>query len=179
MRVFLWLRKKVNRTEGDRYFYGKIVVRMIKSRYSNKNAMEGKGMELERFHKAQEYSYETALAEIKKGRKSSHWMWYIFPQIAGLGRSSTAQYYAIQDLQEAVNYINDEILGKRLVEISEALLALETNDAYAVFGCPDNMKLKSSMTLFTVAAPEYEVFWKVLDKFFKGQQDKRTIQLLK
>lgn len=105
-------------------------------------------------------------------------MWYVFPQLAGLGRSSTAKYYGITDLQEAQDYINDPLLGARLVEISEALLALDTNDAYRVFGCPDNMKLKSSMTLFAIAAPELKVFQKVLDKYFGGERDKRTIELL-
>ena len=106
-------------------------------------------------------------------------MWYIFPQIAGLGRSSTAQYYAIADFQEAVDYVNDKVLGKHLIEISEALLELDTSDALAVFGSPDNMKLKSSMTLFAEAAPEQQVFIKVLDKFFHGDKDKETLRLIK
>lgn len=135
-------------------------------------------MNLERFIEAQEYNYQDALKEIKSGRKCSCWMWYVFPQLAGLGRSSTAKYYGIADLQEAQDYINDPLLGARLVEISEALLALDTNDAYRVFGCPDNMKLKSSMTLFAIAAPELKVFQKVLDKYFGGERDKRTIELL-
>ena len=135
-------------------------------------------MNLERFIEAQEYNYQDALKEIKSGRKCSCWMWYVFPQLAGLGRSSTAKYYGITDLQEAQDYINDPLLGARLVEISEALLALDTNDAYRVFGCPDNMKLKSSMTLFVIAAPELKVFQKVLDKYFGGERDKRTIELL-
>ncbi|HIR26670.1 MAG TPA: DUF1810 domain-containing protein [Candidatus Choladousia intestinigallinarum] len=135
-------------------------------------------MNLERFIEAQEYNYQDALKEIKSGRKCSCWMWYVFPQLAGLGRSSTAKYYGITDLQEAQDYINDPLLGARLVEISEALLALDTNDAYRVLGCPDNMKLKSSMTLFAIAAPELKVFQKVLDKYFGGERDKRTIELL-
>lgn len=135
-------------------------------------------MNLERFIEAQEYNYQDALKEIKSGRKCSCWMWYVFPQLAGLGRSSTAKYYGITDLQEAQDYINDPLLRARLVEISEALLALDTNDAYRVFGCPDNMKLKSSMTLFAIAAPELKVFQKVLDKYFGGERDKRTIELL-
>ncbi len=135
-------------------------------------------MNLERFIEAQEYNYQDALKEIKSGRKCSCWMWYVFPQLAGLGRSSTAKYYGITDLQEAQDYINDPLLRARLVEISEALLALDTNDAYRVFGCPDNMKLKSSMTLFVIAAPELKVFQKVLDKYFGGERDKRTIELL-
>lgn len=105
-------------------------------------------------------------------------MWYIFPQIAGLGRSSTAQYYAIANLEEAIAYRNDDILGSRLIEISKALLELESDDAYVIFGSPDNMKLKSSMTLFALADPDQEVFQKVLDKFFHGERDRKTIQLV-
>ena len=105
-------------------------------------------------------------------------MWYIFPQIAGLGRSSTAQYYAIANLEEAIAYLNDDILGSRLIEISKALLELESDDAYVIFGSPDNMKLKSSMTLFALADPDQEVFQKVLDKFFHGERDRKTIQLV-
>ena len=135
-------------------------------------------MDLTRFYEAQKYDYKTALQEIKNGRKCSCWMWYIFPQLAGLGRSSVAQYYSIADFQEAVDYMKDERLGGRLIEISNVLLELKSNDAAAVFGCPDNMKLKSSMTLFALAAPEQEVFQKVLDKFFHGERDSRTIQLL-
>lgn len=134
--------------------------------------------DLTRFYEAQKYDYPIALTEIKRGRKLSCWMWYIFPQIAGLGQSSTAQYFSISDLQEAKCYIQDEILGKHLTEISEALLELESNDAYAVFGCPDNLKLKSSMTLFAIAAPNHNVFQKVLNKFFQGERDERTMQLI-
>ena len=105
-------------------------------------------------------------------------MWYIFPQIAGLGCSSTAQYYAIANLEEAIAYRNDDILGSRLIEISKALLELESDDAYVIFGSPDNMKLKSSMTLFALADPDQEVFQKVLDKFFHGERDRKTIQLV-
>ena len=135
--------------------------------------------DLQRFIDAQKNNYDQALKEIKNGCKVSHWMWYIFPQIAGLGRSSTAQYYAIADFQEAVDYVNDKVLGKHLIEISEALLELDTSDALAVFGSPDNMKLKSSMTLFAEAAPEQQVFIKVLDKFFHGDKDKETLRLIK
>ena len=135
-------------------------------------------MSLERFYAAQEDSYGQALKEIKTGRKRSHWMWYIFPQIAGLGMSSTAQYYAIADLQEAKDYMADQVLSGRLLEISGALLDLETDDAHEVFGYRDDMKLRSSMTLFEAAAPEHEVFRKVLDKYFGGKRDERTLQLL-
>jgi uncharacterized protein (DUF1810 family) len=133
---------------------------------------------LERFRKAQRDSYDTALHEIQNGRKRSHWMWYIFPQIAGLGYSPTAQYYAIRDLDEAVDFLNDKALGKNLIEISEALLLIESNDATEVMGYPDDMKLRSSMTLFELADPECKVFQKVLDKFYHGERDERTLEIL-
>ena len=133
---------------------------------------------LERFVRAQEHSYDAALREIRGGRKRSHWMWYIFPQIAGLGMSSTAQYYAIYDRTEAEEYLAHPILGPRLLEISRALLALDTSDADAVFGWPDNLKLRSSMTLFHCADPDCPVFQQVLDKFFAGRPDERTLAIL-
>lgn len=134
--------------------------------------------DLKRFHEAQSYDYRTALAEIQRGRKESHWMWYIFPQIAGLGKSSTAQYYAIHDLKEARDYLNDEILGSRLEEISEALLRLETDDPLQVMGWPDDLKLRSSMTLFAEADPHRQVFGKVLEKYFRGEKDPATLKIL-
>ena len=134
--------------------------------------------DLSRFVKAQETDYARALSEIRSGHKRSHWIWYIFPQIAGLGFSSTAQYYAIKDRQEAEEYLKNDLLRDRLVEISEALLKLESNDAGEVMGYPDDLKLRSSMTLFHEVAPEMDVFQKVLDKFFEGKPDQKTIELL-
>ena len=133
--------------------------------------------DLSRFITAQERSYDTALREIKSGRKRTHWMWYIFPQIAGLGFSQTAQYYAISSLQEAKDYYAHPVLGKRLVEISEALLALDSCDATSVMGYPDDLKLKSCMTLFAAASGN-PVFTKELDKFCSGRQDTRTLCIL-
>lgn len=135
-------------------------------------------MSLERFVKAQEESYEIALNEIKSGHKRNHWMWYIFPQIKGLGYSSTAQYYALQNRKETENYLSHSILSKRLIEISEELLKLDSNNAREVFGYPDDMKLKSSMTLFYLIGGQ-EIFKKVLDKFFDGTIDERTVEILK
>lgn len=135
-------------------------------------------MSLTRFHTAQEKTYEQALKEIKNGRKCSCWMWYIFPQIAGLGTSRMAQYYAIADLQEAIDYMKDEKLKNHLLEISSALLKLESSDPGEVFGYPDDRKLMSCMTLFEAVSPEQEVFQKVLDKFFDGKRDERTLQLI-
>ena len=133
--------------------------------------------DLSRFHKAQQGSYETALAEIRSGRKRSHWIWYIFPQIQGLGFSSTAQYYAIENLEEAKAYLADPVLRERLLEISNALLALDSCDPSEVMGYPDDLKLRSSVTLFSLAEPECTVFRDVLDKFYNGQEDSRTIAL--
>lgn len=134
---------------------------------------------LERFLSAQEESYQTALQEIREGQKRSHWMWYIFPQISGLGRSQTAQYYAIKDIKEAKDYMKNKTLRKNLLEISQTLLEIRSSDPVHVMGWPDNMKLKSSMTLFLMAAPECDVFQKVLDKFFHGEKDENTLRILK
>lgn len=133
---------------------------------------------LERFIAAQKGCYERALTEICNGRKHSHWMWYIFPQIAGLGFSETSRYYAIKNLDEANAYLRHPVLGPRLVEISAALLQPGGNNAAEIFGSPDDMKLRSSMTLFAVIEGTDPVFNQVLDKFFKGMKDDRTLQLL-
>ena len=134
--------------------------------------------DLSRFLDAQRLSYSAALTEIRNGRKQSHWMWYIFPQIAGLGFSSTAQYYAIRDISEARAYLQDPILRSRLLEISQALLEQSGHDAEAILGWPDNLKLRSSMTLFLHADPSIPVFQKVLDKYYGGLEDEHTVALL-
>jgi uncharacterized protein (DUF1810 family) len=134
--------------------------------------------DLKRFTEAQERDYATALAEIKRGRKLSHWMWYIFPQIAGLGFSSTSKFYAIKDRSEAESYLAHPVLGERLVEISNALLEIEGKTANQIFGSPDDMKLKSSMTLFGTLDDANPVFQKVLDKYFDGAKDRRTLELI-
>lgn len=133
---------------------------------------------LSRFTAAHDRDFSTALREIKSGRKISHWMWYIFPQIRGLGRSSTSQYYSIQNLDEAIAFLNDPYLGGNFQEICQALLALETNNATEVFGKPDDIKLKSSMTLFAMASEENSIFHQVLEKFFKGKYDELTLRIL-
>ena len=133
---------------------------------------------LDRFLDAQRGDYAAALAEVRRGRKTSHWMWYIFPQIAGLGQSSTARYYSIRDLEEAREYYAHPVLGQRLREISGALLELLGSDPVAVFGGIDSMKLKSSMTLFAVAAPDDPLFQQVLDKYYGGEQDTLTLRIL-
>jgi uncharacterized protein (DUF1810 family) len=133
---------------------------------------------LQRFLDAQRTDYPTALAEIKAGRKRSHWMWYVFPQLQGLGFSETARYYGIKDAAEAEAYLKHPVLGSRLVEISQALLPLPGSDANRIMGSPDDMKLRSSMTLFAAMPGTEPVFQAVLDKFFGGEQDSKTVQLL-
>ena len=133
---------------------------------------------LERFIKAQEMDYPTALAEIKKGRKKSCWMWYIFPQIQGLGSSGTAMYYAIKDYKEAKEYMENPVTNAHLREISEVLLQIESDDAAQIMGWPDDMKLRSSMTLFSLATKENGTFQRVLDKFFEGRADEQTVDIL-
>ena len=132
---------------------------------------------LERFVQAQADSYARALREIKSGRKTSHWMWYIFPQLSGLGHSQTARYYAIRDRAEAEAYLAHPVLGKRLLEISSELLKLESSDATAVMGWPDDLKLKSSMTLFSLVSRE-PVFRQVLEEYFRGEEDAYTVQAI-
>ncbi len=136
-------------------------------------------MSLNRFLSAQERNYDNALSEIRSGCKKTHWMWYVFPQVKGLGKSSISEFYAIKDLQEARDYINHPVLGSRLLEISKALLKLETNDPLSVFGDPDHLKLRSCMTLFSVVAPNFSVFHLVLEKFFNALPDPDTLRILK
>ena len=133
--------------------------------------------ELQRFLDAQASSYQTALSEIKSGRKRSHWMWYIFPQIQGLGFSETAQYYAVSNLAEARAFLAHPVLGSRLVAICRELLNLKSNDAHGILGSPDDIKLKSSMTLFAALQTD-AVFQQVLDKFYGGAADEKTLALL-
>ena len=132
---------------------------------------------LERFVQAQEGSYARALQEIKHGRKTSHWMWYIFPQLSGLGHSQTARYYAIRDRAEAAAYMAHPVLGSRLLEISSELLKLKSSDAREIMGWPDDLKLKSSMTLFGLVSRE-PVFRQVLEQYFGGEEDQYTVQAI-
>jgi uncharacterized protein (DUF1810 family) len=136
------------------------------------------GSSLDRFVDAQEGIYDTALAEIRSGRKRSHWMWFIFPQLAGLGRSSTAVYYAIRDIEEAREYLSHPILGPRLIECAEAALSVEGRSALEIFGSTDELKLRSSATLFSrVSAPD-SVFHRILDQYYSSEPDLRTLELL-
>jgi uncharacterized protein (DUF1810 family) len=132
--------------------------------------------ELDRFLKAQENTYEQALAEIKSGRKYSHWMWFIFPQYIGLGVSETSRFYAIRSIDEAKAYLAHPILGARLRQISNELLLREENHPNRIFGNPDDLKLQSCMTLFSsIDTSEAQVFQKVLDQYFQGKADQKSI----
>ena len=137
---------------------------------------------LKRFHDAQENpyaGYTAALAEIRNGRKVSHWIWYIFPQLKGLGYSNMSQYYGIDGIGEARAYLADPVLRANLLEISGELLKQESCDPLASMGSPDDKKLRSSMTLFAEAEPECEVFVQVLEKYFGGRKDGRTLGMLR
>ncbi|MDE5814572.1 MAG: DUF1810 domain-containing protein [Muribaculaceae bacterium] len=132
--------------------------------------------DLNRFLQAQESTYPYALRELKEGYKRSHWMWYIFPQMRGLGHSRMSNYYGISGLEETKAYLENPILNQRLREVCEAILGLDTNDAREVFGGIDSLKLKSSMTLFDLASPD-NIFAKVLDKFFDGKRCEKTLAM--
>ena len=134
--------------------------------------------ELTRFVQAQERDYEQAMSEIRSGQKRSHWMWYIFPQFDGLGSSATARHYAIKSLAEAEAYLRHGVLGPRLLESARAAVALEARSASEVFGSPDDMKLRSSATLFASVSPAGSVFEQLIDKYFGGERDEKTIRLL-
>lgn len=123
--------------------------------------------------------FPIALEEIKNGRKRSHWMWYIFPQIRGLGMSSTSRFYAIKDTEEARAFLHDPYLGGNLMEICGVLLSLEENDARRIFGSPDDIKLRSSMTLFGAVSESGSVFHRILEKYFDGIPDELTLDILR
>ena len=133
---------------------------------------------LDRFVQAQAEDYDTALAEIRRGRKRSHWMWYVFPQFAGLGSSTMSHRYAIESLAECEAYLRHPLLGPRLQTCSEAVLAIEGRSASDIFGYPDDMKLKSSATLFGCVSPNGSVFDRIIDKYFYGQADALTLRLV-
>ena len=135
-------------------------------------------MNLGRFVEAQAPVHDRALAELKAGRKQSHWMWFVFPQITGLGRSPMAQHYAIQNLAEARAYLAHPLLGARLRECTQAVLDVEGKTAHEIFGSPDDLKFRSSMTLFAHAAPDEELFRAALEKYFDGEEDALTVDKL-
>ena len=127
---------------------------------------------------AQDDVYDKVLFELRASRKTSHWMWFIFPQNAGLGTSETSRLFAIKDIAEARDYLRHPILGPRLIECSEILLSIDGRSVRDIFGSPDDMKLKSCMTLFATISPRESIFEKVLDHFYGGERDNRTLELL-
>jgi uncharacterized protein (DUF1810 family) len=136
-------------------------------------------LNLERFVEAQAPIYARALTELKAGRKQSHWMWFVFPQIAGLGHSPMAQHYAIQNLPEARAYLVHPLLGARLRECTQAVMAVDGKTAHEIFGAPDDLKFHSSMTLFAQAAPDEKLFRAALNKYFNGEDDALTLEKLR
>lgn len=133
---------------------------------------------LTRFLDAQNQTYLRALSEIRAGEKQSHWMWFVFPQLKGLGKSGTANFYGINGIAEAEEFLHHPVLGKNLLEISEAVLEQNGKTVTEILGKPDDMKLRSSMTLFANVPDAPNTFQKVLDKYFKGSHDELTVQLL-
>lgn len=146
--------------------------------YSDQAGDPGDPYDLGRFVAAQEADYARALSEIRSGRKQSHWMWYIFPQLSGLGQSSMSRRYSIGSIEEARAYIEHPVLGPRLVECVEAVAAVDGRSAREIFGAPDDVKLRSCATLFACAAPASRVFLRLLDRYFEGVPDRRTLDLL-
>jgi uncharacterized protein (DUF1810 family) len=134
--------------------------------------------DLRRFVEAQEDDYQRALTEVRSGRKRSHWMWYVFPQLDGLGSSSISRRYSIKSLAEAEAYLGHHVLGPRLVECAEAALQVEGRSALEIFGSPDDMKLRSCATLFACVSPPGSVFHRLLDRYFQGRRDDLTLGLL-
>jgi len=134
--------------------------------------------DLARFVRAQEGDYARALAEIRGGRKRTHWMWYVFPQFDGLGVSPTSRHYSVKSVEEAHAYLQHPVLGPRLVECAELLLAIDGASALDILGSPDDMKLRSCATLFAHVSPGRSVFHRVIDKYFGGQPDWRTLALM-
>jgi uncharacterized protein (DUF1810 family) len=127
---------------------------------------------------AQTHDYDQALSEIRAGRKQSHWMWYVFPQFQGLGNSPTSRYFAITSAAEAGAYLAHPTLGPRLLECAEAVLRIEGRSALEIFGSPDDMKLRSCATLFAAVSSGESVFHRIIDRYFRGERDERTLRLL-
>ena len=138
----------------------------------------GDPYQLKRFVEAQERDYTQAVSEIRRGQKRTHWMWYIFPQFDGLGFSATSRHYSIKSVAEATAYLNHPVLGPRLLECVAAALSVDNRSAYEVFGSPDDMKLRSCATLFAYVSPAGSVFERLLEKYFQGERDSKTLTLL-
>jgi len=138
----------------------------------------GDPYDLRRFVDAQADAFERALAELQRGQKRTHWMWYIFPQLDGLGFSATAKHYAITSIAEATAYLAHPLLGPRLQQCAETVLRIEGRSATAIFGSPDDWKLRSCATLFALVSPPGSVFDRLLDTYYRGERDAKTLQLL-
>jgi uncharacterized protein (DUF1810 family) len=138
----------------------------------------GDPYDLARFVEAQARSYESAISEIRSGRKRSHWMWFVFPQLSGLGRSAISRKYAIADIGEAEAYLRHPVLGARLLESMSAVVDVQGRSAFEIFGEPDDLKLRSCATLFAAVSPAGSIFHQVLDRYFAGEPDVETLRLL-
>lgn len=145
---------------------------------SSDTSLENDPFHLNRFVQAQQSDYDAALAEIRAGRKAAHWMWFIFPQFQGLGFSSLSQHFAIKSWEEARSYLTHPVLGPRLLECCEALMTIEGRTARQIFGSPDDAKLRSCATLFAQVSAPNPVFERLLKKYFGGQSDSKTLELL-
>ena len=145
---------------------------------SHEHSIHNDKFDLARFVSAQEGSFDVALAELQRGRKESHWMWFIFPQLIGLGGSLASRKYAIRNLDEARAYLNHPVLGPRLLKCCRAILLVRGKSVAGIMGYPDDLKLKSSMTLFSLVADSHTEFGEVIERFFSGQKDPRTLELL-
>ena len=156
----------------------KIKLLSAKKSFTSTNYYMPDPYNLNRFTNAQESKFQDALNEIKNGRKQSHWMWFIFPQVQGLGFSEISRFYAIKDIAEASLYLAHPVLGARLIEMSKALLEIEGKTANQVFGSPDDLKLKSCMTLFSSVQNTHPVFKAILEKYFNGVKDAKTLELI-
>jgi uncharacterized protein (DUF1810 family) len=148
-------------------------------RASRQSGSDADPHDLDRFVQAQEHAHARALVELRSGRKRSHWMWYVFPQIDGLGFSATTRRYAIKSLAEAKAYLAHPLLGPRLLECAEALLAVDGRSALEILGAPDDSKLRSCATLFAAISPAGSVFDRVLARYYAGERDDKTLALLR
>jgi uncharacterized protein (DUF1810 family) len=151
---------------------------MMREERDRDTGTENDPFDLRRFTSAQEGAYEQALTELRRGQKRSHWMWFIFPQIDGLGSSATSKHFAIKSLEEADAYLRHPVLGPRLLECAEAVLAVEGRAISHIFGSPDDLKLRSSMTLFSYTAEPESVFIGLLEKYFNGEKDVTTLRIV-
>jgi uncharacterized protein (DUF1810 family) len=172
------LRKSLSDLVYYRWFLLEPAIHLKETPMPPANDSQTDPFDLQRFVNAQEGIYKSALAELHSGRKRTHWMWFVFPQIQGLGFSPTSKRYAIRSSDEARAYLDHPVLGKRLVECAEAVLSVQGRSASAIFGSPDDIKLKSSMTLFDAVSAPGSVFSQVLERYFQGQRDRKTLDIL-